>query len=86
VSLGFLYLKCSFLSSFTPENRRLSIYLEKLREIDGLSDSKRISLCSEYTKLYDLGTFNQAFTKKNNKLSNLAERLKKKTINSEDKK
>jgi energy-coupling factor transporter ATP-binding protein EcfA2 len=52
--------------------------LERLREIEGISDSKRISLCSEYTKLYDLGTFNQAFTKKNNKLANLAEKLKRK--------
>lgn len=55
--------------------------LKRLREID-LPDKKLIDLCSQYTNLYDLGTFNQAFKKKTNQLSNLAEKLKRKSLNS----
>lgn len=52
--------------------------LERLKEIEDLDDKKRVDLVSFYTKLYDLGTFSQAFSKKSNKLANLAEKLKKK--------
>ena len=49
---------------------------EKLKEID-LPDKKRVDLLNFYLKLFELGTFHQVFTKKNTKLANLAEQLKK---------
>jgi len=41
-------------------------------------DKKKIDMVSFYLKLFDLGTFNGVFNTKKNKLSNIAEQLKKK--------
>ena len=49
---------------------------ESLRELD-ITDEKKLRLLDRYCKLFELGTFNQAFKNKKNKLSNIAERLKK---------
>jgi len=53
--------------------------LEAFKALDkvDISDDNKLKLLDRYCKLFDLGTFNRAFTKKTNKISNIAERLKK---------